>query len=235
MTPRSLSRAIADAKSSGRIGVIGDIKPVSPRDGDLLGLRRAVEIARSMIAAGACALSVVTEPKHFGGSLQMLTEVTAVSTVPVLQKDFFSTREQITAAYEAGADAFLLILAMTPGKLAAELYRHGRGLGMEAVVEVHSRTELLRALELQPAIIGVNNRNILELEKDDGDVGVTEALAPLVPEQILTISESSLRSKSEVLRAIRSGADAVLIGTAVLQAEDAHAFLRDLTVLSSHE
>jgi indole-3-glycerol phosphate synthase len=87
----------------------------------------------------------------------------------------------------------------------------------------------VRALRLKPTIIGINNRNILELEKDDGHVGVTEELAPLVPDDIITISESSLRSREEVLRAVRAGADAVLIGTSVLQADDMHSFLEHLT------
>ena len=219
------------AKSKGRVPVIADIKPLSPRDGDLLKNRKPAELTRSLVAAGVCALSVVTESKHFGGNLQMLREVARASAVPVLQKDFFSTPGQVTAAYEAGADAFLLILATMPDEVAGKLYQRGCELGMEAVVEIHSRDELLRALRLQPAIIGINNRNILELEKDDGHVGVTEALATLVPDDIAVISESSLRSRDEVLRAIRAGADAVLIGTALLQSGDVHSFLADLTTL----
>jgi len=208
--------------------VIADIKPISPRDGDLLKTRRPAELSRMLAAAGACAVSVVTESKNFGGNLQMLQEVARASAVPVLQKDFFSTPGQVTAAYHAGADAFLLILATTPDEMAAELYECGRKLGMEAVVEIHSRSELMRALRLKPGIIGINNRNILELEKDEGHVGVTEALAPLVPDDIITISESSLRSREEVLRAARAGADAVLIGTALLQAGNVHSFLAEL-------
>ena len=229
-SPRSLSSAIMAAKSRGRVPVIADIKPFSPRDGDLLKKRKPTDLTRSLVAAGVCALSVVTESTHFGGNIEMLREVAQVSAVPVLQKDFFSTPGQLTAAYEAGADAFLLILATTPDEVAEELYQCGRKLGMEAVVEIHSRNELLRALHLQPTIIGINNRNILELEKDDGHVDVTEKLAPLVPDDIATISESSLRSRDDVIRAVRAGADAVLIGTALLQALDVHSFLADLTV-----
>jgi indole-3-glycerol phosphate synthase len=229
--PRSLSDAIRSAGNKGRIPVIADIKPFSPRDGDLLKKRKPADLSRLLAAAGVCAVSVVTESKNFGGNLQMLREVAQAGAVPVLQKDFFSTPGQVTAAYEAGADAFLLILATTPDEIAREIYQYGRKLGLEAVVEIHSRNELVRALRLTPGIIGIINRNILELEKDDGHVGVTEELAPLVPDGIITISESSLRSRQEVLRAVRAGADAVLIGTALLQAPDMHSFVADLTVL----
>ncbi len=227
--PQSLSGAIKSFKSKGQVPVIADIKPFSPRDGDLLKDRKPADLSRSLAKAGICALSVVTEANHFGGSIAMLREVTQASDLPVLQKDFFSTPAQIIASYAAGADAFLLILATTPDEVAMELCHCGRELGMEAVVEIHSRNELLRALRLQPTIIGINNRNILELEKDNGNVGVTEDLAPLIPDGIVKISESSLRSKDEVLRAVRAGADAVLIGTAVLQATDFPSFLAELT------
>jgi indole-3-glycerol phosphate synthase len=205
-----------------------DIKPISPRDGDLLGARKPADLARTLAAAGACALSVVTEPEHFGGSTEMLREVAQAVPLPVLVKDFFSTPEQITESCKAGARAVLLVMTTTPDPLAARLYPWVRELGMEAVVEIHSREELDRALKLSPTIVGINNRNILELELDAGDVRVTEELAPLVPPSTLILSESALRSPEEVRRAIRAGADAVLVGTAVLQAADLSAFLADL-------
>ena len=226
---RPLSRAIVGAREKGAIPVVADIKPISPRDGDLLGARRPADLARALEAAGACALSVVTEPENFGGSTAMLEEVARAVSLPVLRKDFFSTPEQIAESHRAGASAVLLVLAATPDPLAATLYRAARDLGMEAVVEIHTREELGRALELNPTIIGINNRNILELEIDPGDVRVTEALAPLVPDAILSLSESSLRTPEEVQRAIRAGADAVLVGTALLQAEDLKACLEEFT------
>jgi indole-3-glycerol phosphate synthase len=99
---------------------------------------------------------------------------------------------------------------------------------MEVVVEVHTREELTRALAIHPTIIGINNRDILKLERDSGDVGVTEELAPLVPDDIVKISESSLRTCGEIRRAIEAGADAVLVGTAILQSEDPTAYLAGL-------
>jgi indole-3-glycerol phosphate synthase len=226
---RPFSEAIRAAQNNGNVPVIVDIKPVSPRDGNLLKKRSPADLGRSVKAAGACAVSVVTESGHFGGSIDMLREVARACELPVLQKDFFSETSQVIESYEAGASAFLLILATTPDAVAQKLYRKGRQLGMEAVVEIHTDQELKRALKLAPTIIGINNRDIQRLELDAGDVRITENLAPSVPEQIVTISESSLLCRDDVRRAIRAGADAVLIGTAVLQADDLAACIKDLT------
>jgi indole-3-glycerol phosphate synthase len=122
----------------------------------------------------------------------------------------------------------LLILATTPDPLAAVLYRLARELGLEVVVEIHTRQELDRALALSPTIIGINNRDILSLETDSGDVRVTEELAPLVPRGIVKISESSLQTGEDIQRAIEAGADAVLVGTAILKADDPVTFLSRL-------
>jgi len=221
-----LSGAIISARERGIVPVIADIKPVSPRDGDLLSSKAPAELAHTLADAGACALSVVTEPRDFGGSCAMLAEVADAVSLPVLRKDFFSAPEQIAESAAARAGAVLLIMATIPDPLASELYRETRRLGMEAVVEIHSGEELDRALALDPTIIGINNRNILELETDAGDVRVTEELAPLVPDSITTISESSLNTPEEVRRARRAGVDAVLIGTAILQAPDIGARLQ---------
>lgn len=224
-----LSSAILEAKVSGRVPIIADIKPISPRDGDLLNKREPSQLARDLEKAGACALSVVTEIKHFGGSKKILEEVVKATTLPVLRKDFFSETEQITESFEAGASAVLLIMATTPDPLAYKIYQGARKLRMEVVVEIHSREELRRALRLNPTIIGINNRDILRLETDSGDIGVTEKLASLIPKTILTISESALLSHNDIRRAIGAGADAVMIGTAILKATDLRSCIVDLT------
>jgi len=208
--------------------LVADIKPASPRDGELVGMRDAAELARMLVEAGACALSVVTEPKHFGGSLQTLRRVCEAMRVPVLRKDFFSLPEQIEETKKQGAGAILLTLATIPEPLGSTLYDLARELELEVVVEIHTRRELERALALSPTIIGINNRDILSLETDSGDVRVTEELAPLVPHGIVKVSESSLQTEEDILRAIRAGADAVLVGTAILRASDPAAFLSGL-------
>lgn len=223
-----LSAAILGAKRRRILPLVADIKPASPRDGDLVGPRDAADLAQTLVEAGACALSVVTEPKHFGGSLQTLRRVCEAAKVPVLRKDFFSSAEQVEESKRQGAAAVLLTLATTPDPLASALYRRARELGLEVVVEVHTRSELERALALSPTIIGINNRNILCFETDSGDVRVTEELAPLVPDGIVRISESSLKTEEDIRRAIEAGADAVLVGTAILKAGDPAAFLARL-------
>lgn len=226
---RPFSSAILKAKERGAVALVADIKALSPRDGDLVRHRTPSGLAQSLADAGACALSVVTEQKYFGGSLRILKEVVQAVSLPVLRKDFFSSLQQIDQSREAGAAAVLLIMATISENLISVLYQHTCELGMEAVVEIHTRSELDRALVLSPTIIGINNRDILKLEKDSGDVRVTEKLAPLVPDDVVTISESSLRTPDEIRRAIDAGADAVLVGTVLLQADDPASYLVDLT------
>ena len=229
MSGGPFSKAILEAKQAGRVPVIVDIKPVSPRDGDLLNQRTPGDLGRLADAAGACATSVVTESRHFGGSVDILREVAASCNLPVLQKDFFSRIDQVEESRDAGAAAFLIILSMTSDYLALKMYERGREIGVEAVVEIHTEDELKRALKLNPTIIGINNRDISRLELDEGTVAVTEQLVSLVPESIVTISESSLLTKDDVKRAILAGADAVLIGTAILKADNLKAGLAELT------
>ncbi len=226
--PLRLSTAIRKAGRQGILPLIADIKPVSPRDGDLVGQRDVAELALSLVKAGACALSVVTEPTKFGGSLEILRCVSEAVPVPVLRKDFLTAPEQIEESAAHGAAAILLILATTPDPLAADLYRSAQNRGLEVVVEIHTREELQRALALFPTIIGINNRDILSLERDSGDVRVTEELAPHVPPGIVKISESALMTEEDIRRAVTAGANAVLVGTAILQAEDPAAFVSSL-------
>ena len=226
----AFSRAILDARDTGRLPLVVDIKPVSPRDGDLVGSRDHAALAKTLEHAGVCALSVVTEPTHFGGSLQMLREVVSTTSLPVLRKDFLRSPEDVDASLTAGAAAVLVTLSTVSELEAPGLYRRIRSLGMEPLVEVHTQEELHFALGLTPSptIIGINNRDITRLEKDDGDVGVTETLAPLVPDGVAILSESAMLTPQDVARAFAAGVDGVLIGTAVLQAEDPAAAVTDL-------
>ncbi len=226
----AFSRAILGAREKGRVPLVVDIKPVSPRDGDLVGSRDPAALARMLDAAGVCALSVVTEPEHFGGSLDMLREVASSVSLPVLRKDFLRSPEDVDASLEAGAAAVLLTLSTVHELEVPGLYRRIHSLGMEPLVEVHTSQELHFALGLtpEPTVIGINNRDITRLEKDDGDVGVTELLAPLVPEGVAILSESAMLTPEDVARAFAAGADGVLVGTAVLKAEDPAAFVAEL-------
>ena len=225
---RPLSDSVLEARKGVRLPVIVDIKPVSPRDGDLLKRRKPADLARMAEQAGACAVSVVTESSRFGGSMDMLREVAGACSLPVLQKDFFTTPEQVAESCAAGAASFLIILSTVSDTTAQTLYRCGRQLGLEPVVEIHTAAELKRALPLNPTIIGINNRDIARLELDAGDVRVTEKLAPAVPEDIVILSESALQSCDDVQRAFSAGAHAVLIGTAILRSGDFTSNLKNL-------
>jgi len=232
MCSLTLSNAILQARDRGEVPLIADIKPISPRDGDLLSQRTPAELGRVLAAvAGVCALSVVTESKHFGGSLAMLSQITDAVSLPVLRKDFVTSVQDVDDSRAAGASALLLILATTPPELVRDLYHRACDMGLEVVVEVHTRRELDQAMNLSARIIGINNRDILQLEKDAGNVSVTEALAPLVPDGILTISESSLLTPDDIARAMRAGADAVLVGTAILQSDNPSSRVSELTRL----
>lgn len=228
----TFSRAILEARENGRFPLVVDIKPVSPRDGALVGSRDPATLAKILGEAGVCALSVVTEPEHFGGSLKMLREVTFSTSLPVLRKDFLRSPEDVDASLEAGAAAVLLTLSTVKELDAPGLYRRIYSMGMEPLVEVHTPEELRFALGLnpRPTIIGINNRDITHLEKDDGDVGVTEFLAQMVPDGVAILSESAMLTPGDVHRAFAAGADGVLIGTAVLQADDPAAIVAELAL-----
>lgn len=223
-----LSEAITAAKREGRTPIIAEIKVKTPRDGDLLRGRDPVRLAEEMESAGAAALSVVTEPKHFGGDPRTLRDVAGSVGIPILRKDFITMKEQVHESKELGASALLLIFSMAPPKTIAALYGLSKRLGMETVMEVHSAQEMRAVSSLNPGIIGINNRNILMLETDSGDVSGTERLANLAPDHVLIISESSIETRDDVERAINAGADAVLVGTALMKAPSLRRKLREL-------
>ena len=160
----------------------------------------------------------------------MLRDVASAVSLPVLRKDFLSGPGDVEASLEAGAAAVLLTLSTVDELEAPGLYRRILALGMEPLVEVHTAGELRVALGLTPSpgILGINNRDITRLETDGGDVGVTEALAPMVPEGVVILSESALLSAADVARAFAAGAHGVLVGTAVLQGRDPGARVREL-------
>lgn len=204
----------------GIIPVIPDIKLFSPKEGNLIRGRNPVDYALLMEDCGAPMISVVTELEHFGGSLKLLEKISEKVEIPVLCKDFIKTKQQIKDSKEAGADAVLLIVSMLERRLLSELVEFTVTNGLEPLVEAHNEKELniLEGLEL--SFIGINNRNILKYEIDSGDVETTELLGKYKRPDAFILSESSIRDKAEVMRAISAGANGVLVGTALLQAED---------------
>lgn len=216
--------ALRGYAGAGRVPVIPDFKMISPAEGALFAGRDVIDAAAAMASSGAPALSVVTEPKHFGGSRELLTRIAGAVNIPILRKDFVKTPEDIEETAEMGADAVLLICSTMEEKTLRELYHASLELGIDALVETHSEAELRFAASLGAELVGINNRDILALERDGGTVHTTAELSSAKPEGAFLISESGIRNAEDIQAAIRSGADAVLIGTAIWKAADPAAY-----------
>jgi indole-3-glycerol phosphate synthase len=218
----SLSESIRRRQAEGRLPVLSEIKVRSPKEGDLLRGRDPVALAQTMAGRPVAGISVVTEPGDFGGSVELLRNVAAAVEVPVLRKDFVSDRAALEETVAAGAAAILLTVSMIDRDAFADLHDTAQELGLETLVEVHDAGELewVRLQELEPDLLGINNRDIVHGEVDDGDVTLTEDLMQFVPDGWLVLSESAIAGPDDARRARDAGADAVLVGTAILQASD---------------
>lgn len=225
----ALSESIRKRQREGRFPVISEVKVRSEKEGDLLHGRDAVALAREMARHPVAGISVVTEPIHFGGTMELLRAVAAAVDLPVLHKDFITTERQVEASADCGASALLLIAAMLDTPRLSRLIETARRCGLETLVEAHTLAEVQRIVPLAFDLMGINNRDITICEVDDNDVSMTEALAGHCRGARILISESAISSAEHVRRAGRQGADAVLVGTAVLKAADTLGFLNELT------
>jgi indole-3-glycerol phosphate synthase len=208
-----------------RINVIAECKRRSPSRGVLRRQYDPAAIASSYMAAGAAAISVLTEPTFFDGALAHLAAVRAAVDIPVLRKDFVVSEYQLLEARLAGADAVLLIVAALRPRELAELLARADAWGLEALVEVHTLEELAPAVDAGARMIGVNNRNLRTLTVD---VQASEALIERIPKDIVAISESGLRTAADLARLRALGYGAFLIGERFMAAEDPGAELRGL-------
>lgn len=223
-----LSRTIREFKDPNRAFLIAEIKAKSPESGNLIGDREPEKLAGRMVDAGAEAISVVTEPDHFGGDFDMLREVRRAVDVPLLAKDFVDSLEQIKKAKSYGADSVLLISSTLSTDRLKDLHTACLRMDIEPLVETHTSQEIRSAKESNAQLVGINNRDITQLEMDSGGVERTELLAEQVRENQLIVSESSIKSKRDVQRAVGAGADAVLVGTAILKADNLEEKIREL-------
>ena len=222
--------AIASENARGFTAVIPDIKCVSPKEGDLLRGRDPVVTAKQLVGFGAPVLSVVTERERFGGSPQLLRSIADAAGVPVLRKDFITSEDMLKETLELGAAAVLLICAIMETEALGRLYEKSLSLGLEPFVEVCSAGEMESAKALGARLVGVNNRNIATLELDEGGPSRTAELASRVPDGAILVSESGILTTRDAELAADSGANAVLVATALLQADDMHAAYRSLMV-----
>ena len=203
---------------------IAEVKRASPSRGEISRGLDASAQARLYEQGGAAAISVLTEPSHFAGSLDDLTAVAASARIPVLRKDFLVDPWQAWEARVAGADAALLIVAALQGDDLGEMYDAVGAAGLEALVEVHDAPELERALALGAPLIGINARNLSTLAVDLGNI---ERLLSGIPGGVLAIAESGIATKADVDRLSRAGARCFLVGEALVRAGDPAATLRE--------
>jgi len=194
--------------------LIIDFKPISPKDGDLFRGRNPIEVAKQLEKAGVLGLSVVTESKHFGGSLELLRSITKAVSLPVLRKDFITSEDDLYETLDCGAKGILLICATVPHDKISAFHEKSLSLGLHPLVEVCSAEEMKIAKDINAKIIGINNKNITALEKDSGTVERTVELIRLAPKDAFIISESGITCDDDVKKALNAGANAVLVGTA---------------------
>ena len=199
------------------MNIIAEVKRSSPSKGALAEISDPVDLARRYEDAGAAIVSVLTERRRFGGSLEDLIAVRKGIDMPILRKDFMVDEYQFLEARAAGADVILLIVAALSKNQLKDYYDLATELGMAALIEVHTRQELEDALEIDPRIVGVNARNLKTLEID---LAAFSELIPEIPEGIIRVAESGISQRSEVEMAQSSGASAILVGETLVRSGD---------------
>jgi indole-3-glycerol phosphate synthase len=206
--------------------VIAEVKRRSPSKGDLADIPDPAALAQAYAAGGAAAISVLTEERRFGGSLDDLRTVRAAVDVPLLRKDFIVEPYQLLEARAAGADLVLLIVAALDDDLLRRLHDRARELGLTVLVEVHDEAETARAVDLGAELVGVNARNLKTLAVDPDTFG---RLAPLVPDDRVLVAESGITGPDDVVRFVGEGARAVLVGEALVKDGDPASAVRTMT------
>jgi indole-3-glycerol phosphate synthase len=223
--PRSFPAALRGDE----VAIIAEIKRASPSEGAIReGEFDPASIAGQYADAGAAALSVLTDEEFFAGRLEYLTAAREAVDIPVLRKDFIIDEYQIYEARGAGADAVLLIVAALPEALLRDLLALTQSLGMTALVESHNEAELEVALDSGAEVLGVNNRDLRTFEVD---LGTTERLAEMVTDDRVLVAESGVHSREDIERLAGAGADAALVGTALMRADDPGEAVRGLTAV----
>jgi indole-3-glycerol phosphate synthase len=223
---RGFARALSQAPR--RPAVIAEIKQASPSGGLLRPDLNPRDVAQAYELAGASCLSVLTEEAHFQGHLGRLAEVRAVVGLPLLQKDFLIDPYQVYEARAAGADAILLIAAILDDAALAELASVAKSLGLDALLEVHDADELERAVRVATPMLGINNRNLKTYAIDLGTTGELVAALGDRRGDRLIVGESGVRTAADVQRLVDCGADAVLVGEAMMRQPDLGAAYRSL-------
>jgi indole-3-glycerol phosphate synthase len=241
----SVSPLAKDFKAALRlpgVSLIGECKKASPSKGLMVRHYNAVELAQTYIRAGARAISVLTDGRHFQGSLEDLRDVKEMTAdlpslisdkgdlrlaigVPVLRKDFIFHPYQVYEARAAGADAVLLIAAVLSDGDLKSLLKLVNDVGMQALIEVHTEEEVGRVLPLKPDVVGVNNRNLQTFEVDFENTG---RLRAMIPPEIVVVGESGLKTAEDVQQMAAIGVDAMLVGETLVRSKDTYETARML-------
>ena len=210
---------------SNELSVIAEVKRSSPSKGALATIADPASLAEQYENAGASVISVLTERRRFGGSLDDLDAVRSRVNIPILRKDFMVDEYQFFEARAHGADVVLLIVAALSKSQLNDFHQLAEGLHMRALVEVHTHDEMERALEISPRIVGVNSRNLKTL---DVDASAFAQLLPLIPKDVVRVAESGISKRSEVEFAQNNGATAILVGEALVRAANPELAMREL-------
>lgn len=207
------------------LSLIAEVKRASPSKGPLADIADPASLARTYAEAGATVISVLTEQRRFSGSLEDLDAVRAAVSVPVLRKDFMVTDYQLWEARAHGADVILLIVASLTDAELVRMHGLARELGMTALVEVHDEGETQRAVDAGATVIGVNARNLKTLEVHPDTFS---RLAPLIPPGVVKVAESGVSGGPDAALYAAQGADAVLVGEALVRGSDPATAVRDI-------
>lgn len=225
--PRDALRALG----GDGVSVIAEVKRSSPSKGALAAIADPAALARDYEAGGAKVISVLTERRRFGGSLEDLAAVRANVDICVLRKDFIVTAYQLWEARAHGADLALLIVAALEQEALVSLIERAESIGLTPLVEVHTEEEVARAVAAGAKIIGVNARDLKTLEVDRGTFA---RLAPLIPDEVIKIAESGVRGPHDLLAYATAGADAVLVGESLVTGRDPRTAVADLVAAGTH-
>jgi indole-3-glycerol phosphate synthase len=216
---------------AGGISVIAEVKRSSPSAGTLADIADPAALARDYQDGGAATISVLTEHRRFGGSLDDLRAVRAAVSIPVLRKDFIVSSYQLWEARAAGADLALLIVAALDDNQLGCLIDRARSIGLTPLVEVHTPAEVARAVEAGADLVGVNARDLATLHVDRTTFA---RLAPLIPPGVVRVAESGVRGPHDVLEYARDGADVVLVGESLVTGKDPRSAVSDLVAAGTH-
>jgi indole-3-glycerol phosphate synthase len=216
---------VAALRQSDRVNVIAEVKRASPSKGGIRVDADPASTARAFAAAGAAAISVLTDARFFLGAPEHLMAARQATPLPLLRKDFLFDEYQIYRSRALGADALLLIARILPSRELRTLLGVARSLHMEALVEVHSEEEIAKALECGASLLGVNNRDLGTMTVS---IETSLRLAPLLPESVLKVSESGIETREDIARLRAAGYDAFLIGERLMREPDPGGALRGL-------